>query len=355
MRKRPALAKNLHWAKGSPFIYYGFTIGGQRFRGSTETKRPEAAEAELARRKVEAYRHLEHGSPTTVTMEHAAARYWDEYASHLKSDAPKYHLRQIIKYCGAGTRLAKVANADAADYVARRRAAVSNASVNREISTWRALWRRARDTWGAAVSDIDWSRHMLPEPPARTRWLRDGQADALIAGAADHLKGPLRFALLTGVRLGNVVGLDWSQIDMHARWMTFRIKSELPEGRELGLPIPDDLFVMLAEMGPRDEGRVFTYRGKPIGKFRRSFRTACKRAGIEDFRFHDLRHTAATWWLRAGAKIEVVQELLGHTSILTTRKYAHVIADDKLAAMENVSRSAKISAKMAKPDSAKGA
>jgi integrase len=64
-------------------------------------------------------------------------------------------------------------------------------------------------------------------------------------------------------------------------------------------------------------------QGRPFGNVQKSFDSACRRAGIYDFRFHDLRHTCASWMVMAGADLESVQKQLGHTSIKTTMRYAH--------------------------------
>ena len=68
---------------------------------------------------------------------------------------------------------------------------------------------------------------------------------------------------------------------------------------------------------------MFTYKGKPIGSIRKAFNNACKRAGIKNLRFHDLRHTFATRLVLAGVDLATVSKLLGHSSIQMTMRYAH--------------------------------
>ena len=152
------------------------------------------------------------------------------------------------------------------------------------------------------------------------------------------MRQAIEFSLLTGVRLSNCVNLDWSQVDMTARTLTFKVKSNKPGGKPHQLPMSEQLFILLANMDPQDKGRVFLYRGKPIVKFRTAWKAALRRAEIDDFRWHDLRHMAATWMVNSGVPLDVVQEALGHEDIQTTQRYAHwntdAVADalNKLAA-----------------------
>ena len=77
-------------------------------------------------------------------------------------------------------------------------------------------------------------------------------------------------------------------------------------------------------------------KGEPYGDIRRSFRTALKRAGIENFRFHDLRHTFASHLVMSGVDLKTVQELMGHKTINMTLRYAHLSPDHKRKAVENL-------------------
>ena len=153
------------------------------------------------------------------------------------------------------------------------------------------------------------------------------------------ITAPIRFAILTGLRLANTVELDWSQIDFQAREIVVKIKSRKPGGKVLVLPITDETLVLLVNQNPRDQGRVFLKDGRPIKSWQTAWRGARRRAAINDFRWHDLRHTAGTRMVRAGADISDVQEVLGHASIITTRRYVSRDTGAKRRAMELLSES----------------
>lgn len=340
--------------KDSPYWWYDFTVAGDRIRGSTETEDRALAKAIETKAKHDYLLNSITGAKAKFTLDQAFGLY-EAHAMALSS-AADIERASLVLLAGLGenTGLHQLTDAMVAMYVAKRRGTyterrrgrtadgkpvrklLSEASINRELTLLRAVLIRARDQWGAEVAPIRWKIHRLQEPEARSRYLSSDDADRLVACAAGHLQAPIRFALMTGLRLSNIVGLDWSQIDMQARQITFQVKSRKPGGKTHVLPILPDMLVLLANQGPQDKGAVFRYQGEPIGSWTRSWRTALRRAGITDFRWHDLRHTAASWMVQAGQPLDVVQDVLGHEDIATTRRYAHRDTDAKARAMEAV-------------------
>jgi integrase len=337
----------------SPFWWYSFTVKGARFRGSCETEERELAEIYETNLKRETQLGAITGQKPRATLDEAFALYYDRHAFKLPSERDiKRASRVLLAGLGKLTGLHQITDALVARYVAKRRGTMTQArmgrdaggkpihkllaesSINRELTLLRSVLLKARDEWGMEVAPIRFKLHMLAEPEPRSRYLSSDEADKLMTGAAAHLRPAIRFALLTGLRLGNIIGLDWAQIDMRARQITFRVKSRKPGGKVHVLPITGDMLVLLANQGPAGKGPVFTYNGNAIGTWKRSWRTAKKRAGITDFRFHDLRHTAASWMVQGGAELDVVQEVLGHEDIATTQRYAHRDTDAKARAME---------------------
>ena len=249
--------------------------------------------------------------------------------------ATEFYIAALITGLGGARLLHHITDADLARYVATRRSNVSDSTVNRELAQFRAMNRKAKDLWNYVASPAVVGQHMLPEPAARTRYLdRADEADRLLDACAPHLRPVIVAALATGLRRGNLLALDWSQVDLRHRVITVMVKSRKPGGKALTVPIIAPLMVELMALGPKQNGPVFLRKGKPLGSVKTAFRAACRRAGVTGFRFHDLRHTCASWLIQAGVPLDVIQAILGHAHISTTQRYAHQRADGKRVAME---------------------
>jgi integrase len=130
-------------------------------------------------------------------------------------------------------------------------------------------------------------------------------------------------ALNTGMRRGEILNLKWSDINMRTGTIIIR-KSKNNEVRMI--PINDTLKQSLEQIGPQQSNEyVFgNGNGKPYVTIKTGFKAAVRRAGITDFRFHDLRHTFASHLIMSGVDIKSVQELLGHKDIRMTIRYSHL-------------------------------
>nr|WP_240905584.1 tyrosine-type recombinase/integrase [Thiorhodococcus mannitoliphagus] len=149
----------------------------------------------------------------------------------------------------------------------------------------------------------------------------------------------VRFSLSTGLREANVTGLEWSQVDLERR-VAWIHPDQAKARRAIGVPLNTDAVLVLRRWEGRHPQRVFVYQRNntqgetewtPITKAgTAAWKKALKRAAIEDFRWHDLRHTWASWHVQSGTPLHVLQELGGWTSFEMVRKYAH-LAPEHLA------------------------
>jgi integrase len=358
MAKRPRQKHSLVILRDGVY-HTNFRINGHRFRQSLRTS--DKAEAEIIAAKIRSDALLGKltGKLPELTVSQALARYYTEHGQYLRSAADMLRWGEELQAgLGKQTLLSDLRAPALATYAARRRLGLANRSVNIELQHLRAVLNRARDVWEAAVAKIDWKKVMLEEAGQREHVLSGDEEERLFAALRPDYHGLVKFALLTGVRLHNVITLSWKQVDKRAGRIKFLVKSKKPGGDLHYVPITAALAELLAGERGHNFERVFTYlcernrhdRHKGVLRnqgerypftrngWRREWYRALDEAGISDFRFHDLRHTAATRALRAVGNLKTVQRMLGHKDIATTLRYTRSDTDDVRAAMEAVAK-----------------
>ena len=340
--------------QGSPYYHYDFQFRKRRFSGTTGCrKKPEARDYEQ-RIKEEAKRAAENESAAAtgeMTINAAALRFWNEKAQHYRGNARKTFkasLGWIVRQAGPDRKLSEIRGTVVADLVARRRGdGVSNATVNRTVTEpLRRVLLYARDAWECEIPRIKWGVYLLKEPKERVRELRDDEQPAIMAAVPDGYRDVVRFALMSGCRLAECVNLLWSDVDWGKREISVLGKG----GERAEIPLTTEMRALLFPLRTHHPERVFTYpvrkkRGlRTVGDrlpvtyegMKSAWRRAIRKAGIENFRFHDNRHTAATRLLRHSGNLVEVRDLLRHTNITTTAKYAHVTREDLRRSMERL-------------------
>ncbi len=150
-----------------------------------------------------------------------------------------------------------------------------------------------------------------------------------------HLKPLIICALQTGMRRSEIFGLKWAQVDFKNGFIdVLKTKSgkarKIPISKRLETILKD----VLATSGNNDYVFINMATNKPYTDIKKSFSTVLKNANIENFRFHDLRHTVATRMVESGVDLLVVQEILGHSNIQTTMRYAHPVPERKKKAID---------------------
>ena len=193
------------------------------------------------------------------------------------------------------------------------------ATVNRYLATIRGILRLARDEW-QWIDNFPKIR-MLSGEVARDRWLTHEEAERLIATCPPHIAAITRFALATGCRASEITGLEWSRVDLQrgTAWL-----NHTKNGTPRGVPLNEDAVAVLEAERGKHARYCFTFRGQPIrwGVCNTAWLEAVKRAGLEDFRFHDIRHTWASWHRQAGTSTDELKELGGWKSRVMVDRYA---------------------------------
>lgn len=203
---------------------------------------------------------------------------------------------------------------------------ISGATINREIATLKDALQKAAD-WKLVRKGIRQDLVAIKkyeEPPGRLRYLADqAEANQLLAACPGIFQRLVLTALHTGMRKSELLGITWEVVDLTNGFIHVK---QTKNGRARSLPINRTLRSVLVSLRTRIDvpwvfhdghGRRITDRFKP-------FEAAVKKAGLVDFHFHDLRHTFASWLVMAGVPLSAVSELLGHTSLAMTMRYAHL-------------------------------
>lgn len=349
----------------SEHYLYDFWRGGKRFSGSTREGTKRAAEAFETRIKTAAGPKRVMGKTVVVaeTIDTATRRYWLEVGVHTATaDKLKADLERLVALVGPATSLTAITDDLVAAIVAKRRAdfrfgeprlgRISPAHINRTTTQpLRRILTRARKVWKVALPDEpNWAAHILKEPKERVRELRYDEESRLEAAERDDYRAPRLFAQITGLRRREVAGLTWDQVDFTTEAIRVVGKGDKPHV----LPMTPELREVLEPLRGHHPSAVFTFAALRSGTNSRAgqtykagrrypityeglstaMRRALKHAGIEGFRFHDLRHTAATRTLRATGNLRLVQRLLNHANPATTARYAHSTLDDLRAGMQ---------------------
>jgi integrase len=213
------------------------------------------------------------------------------------------------------------------------------ATINRHMTVFGQVLRAAVN-WGWLKTAPPISLERVPERDAV--WLTPEQCKALVLELPEHLRGPFLFSILTGIRMSNTRDLTWDRVNLDEGFVTIP-SSSYKARKNITVPLEAAALALLRSI-PRSEttDRVFTYRplkggngkrgdAQPItGKLgARAWRKATKRAGVK-VRWHDLRHTFASWLAAAGASDQILIALMGWTTPAMAKRYAHLrLADTR--------------------------
>jgi integrase len=138
------------------------------------------------------------------------------------------------------------------------------------------------------------------------------------------------------MRSGEILGLRWEQVDFKHKVIVLEaLDTKTQEKREIPL---NDTLVYLLQYVPKTLGSpyVFTYRGKRMASVKTAFKLACRKAGVENFRFHDLRHCMVTNFRKAGVSDNVIMSISGHKTHAVFKRYDRVDRDDRQKALGKV-------------------
>ena len=335
----------------SPCYWASFTdANGKRVRRSTGVRKSQEgrkeAEALLAKWRLEAYRTRQWDEVPPKTFDELILEYLRARGDKRSHRDDLGRARQLRRYF-AGVVVNTLRPVDINRYIAQRKAeGVSPATVNRDLALLSAAINLANRDWEWCLPNPVAGRK-LREPEGRIRWISRSEAAAMVQAArgiprAPYLADFIVTALNTGCRAGELLGLEWRRVDLQEGLIHLEAHhTKAAKRRSVPLNQTARRAILSraryrAEHCPASPWVFCRKNGQRLEWLHRSFRLACARAGIEDFRIHDLRHTCAAWLVTAGVPLPEVRDLLGHASITMTERYAHLAPDNVRAAVSRL-------------------
>jgi integrase len=296
------------------------TPDGREVRQTARTADKRQAQELHDRRKADAWRQAQIGERPRRTWQEAVVRWLEEHQDRKKLSEVKAIFRQADPILGP-LALDQITPDTLAALTARWRTGLKPLSVNSKLSAVRAVLNAVvRWEWIAKAPQV----RLLPVTDRRTRFLTREEADRLLLELPDHVSAMARFSLATGLREHNVCGLEWAQVDLDRRVLWIHADQSKTR-RLITIPLNADAVVVLRGQQGHHPSRVFTWRSQPLTRAnRRAWQAALRRAELPGVRWHDLRHTWASWHVQAGTPLAVLKELGGWASLDMVMRYAHL-------------------------------
>ncbi len=313
--------------KDSSVWWVKIIIDGRKVQRSTGTDDKTKAQEFHDRLKGRMWEEQRLGVKPQRTWKEAVVRWLEETSDKATHNEDKRKLIWLDAYLGD-----KTLNAITLDVIDSVRGAklkeTSKATTNRYLALIRSILLRARDEW--EWIDKTPKIRLFKEFANRERSLTREQAGKLLEELPEHQRDVVLFALATGLRQSNVLRLEWSQINLEQRHAWIHA-AQSKNRRPIAIPLNEAAYAVLLRQKGKHLERVFTYQGRPLNSANtKAWKHALLRAGIDNFRWHDLRHTWATWQRQAGTPTHELQRLGGWKTGAMVERYAH-LAPDHLA------------------------
>jgi integrase len=321
--------------------YIDYYVEGRRKREGIGSSRT-LAETVLAKRKVEVAegKYLDKKKDKRIKFEIFAEEYFELHSkvnNRSWKQTDKNNINCLKKFF-SGHCLHEITPRLLEEFKAKRKKEeVSPARINRLLATLKCMFSKAKQWRRFSGENPVKQIKLFKENNERTRFLEKEEVVKFLAACNETLKPIAMMALNTGMRLGEILGLRWSDIDLK-RELIYLYNTKNGEKREIPINKHAKNVLMNIPRHPTSEYVFHTTTGNQRKSIETSFFTAIENSGINNFRFHDLRHTFASHLVMSGVDLNTVRELLGHKSMKMTLRYAHSSPDHKKAAVDILSK-----------------
>lgn len=318
----------LYKRKQSPFWWCRFQIDNREVRISTRTSnRSEAEEFETVAR-ARAWRQARLGERPIVLWENLRKRWLAETEKRTK-DFDETVLDWFDEHL-KGQPITNITREVAIELRDLKAEETSKATANRYMSLLRAMLNKAAGEWQLIESAPQIKMFSIEK--GEPRFITKEQFAKLAKELPEHQRAMATFGVQTGLRMSNVVKLTWDRVDLNRSHVWIPAASSKSK-KPITVPINSEAKAVLIAQKGKHATFVFTFRSaqkdatdKPLANKlnTKAWRKAVKRAGLDPFRWHDLRHTWASWHVQAGTPLHVIQELGGWASLEMVQRYAHL-------------------------------
>jgi integrase len=338
----------LYRRQDSDTWWMSFTYAGKQIRRSTETTGKKLAEkiyAKVLTNVVEGkWFDIDYSKEKTV--KEMIERYDQEYTVHrpyYSKKREKSIFKHLYSYFGETCTLGEIEQRIGGYEQFRKVKDVSPATVVKELGLLRTMFNIARKQWRWKINNPVSDIKMPKVRNERVRYLSEDEhkrlAEAIEESEEKWLKPLVVVAIDTGLRLSNICDLKWSEVNLFKRMIT--MDAEVMKNDDyLGVPLTDRAFQVFKEQRRSQcvSGHVFHHNGKKLydRKVQRAFSDALRKAKIENFHFHDLRHTFASYLRQQGVDLHTISKLLGHKDLRMTKRYAHLNVDSLRSAVSKL-------------------
>ncbi|MCX8254505.1 Site-specific recombinase XerD [Beijerinckiaceae bacterium RH AL1] len=318
-----------------------FRHGGEHIRRSAKTRKKAEAQDYL-HRLIEEHR----SSKGKVEQRHLLTAAIDAFfeTSSLKASTLttyRFQSRVVVRLMGH-LHLDEIDRKALGEFVAtRKRTGVTDATIRRDLAFLGSVFTAAiRRGWVDTSPVTAFGKRALKESRPRIRFVSREEFARLHDAASETLKPILVLAVETGMRKEELLSLQLEQIDLRRREVHLEItKTSSPRRVPLSVTAADTVRALIEKRG-RPASRFLFCKpdGSRVGDPKKGFNAACRRAQLVDFRFHDLRHTFASWWVQDGGDLYRLSRVLGHATLQMTSRYGHLRTEDLHSELERVAQ-----------------